>query len=270
MVRAGAQPSTDIRGLFEKEKLRMIILQYRDMSRKERRAAKKLAKELLWTVPAAETPAAMGTLRGAFASAFMKPENVVGAMIYGDSYGHWWGDIVLKKGHRILQMGSSEREPPRSRDQALECIASIKAMQEDPIIQRIREMGMDPALLELLRVDHQELGRRWILMDEERFEESAASFADFLRQNEVGPGPQSLELARQIVFDHAGQFATNPEDLLERDGAQIATCLGFQAAGFLLANGVMNVDDRDLPEISGIPEINVTALCRDDHSATID
>ena len=36
------------------------------------------------------------------ATAFMKPENVVAAIVYGDGTGNYFGDVVLKKGTRLL------------------------------------------------------------------------------------------------------------------------------------------------------------------------
>ena len=64
-------------------------------------------------------------------TAFMKPENVIGALVYTDGNGNWWGDVVLNKGEKISKSGSEEEAPLRSYDDALEhvkaVIASIKA-----------------------------------------------------------------------------------------------------------------------------------------------
>ena len=84
------------------------MLDYRSLSRHERRAAKKLAKELLRTVPAAEKPISeeQCSIRGALSTAFMKPENVIGALVYTDGNGNWWGDVVFNKGEKCFQIGS--------------------------------------------------------------------------------------------------------------------------------------------------------------------
>ena len=87
------------------------MLDYRSLSRHDRRAAKKLAKELLRTVPAAEKPISeeQCSIRGALSTAFMKPENVIGALVYSDGNGNWWGDVVFNKGEKCFQIGSAGR-----------------------------------------------------------------------------------------------------------------------------------------------------------------
>ena len=145
------------------------MLDYRSLSRHDRRAAKKLAKELLRTVPAAEKPISeeQCSIRGALSTAFMKPENVIGALVYSDGNGNWWGDVVFSKGEKSFQIGSAEDSPARSYDDALEyvkvVIASIKAMREHPLVQEFREKGFDPERVELLRVGHEKFGYRWVL-----------------------------------------------------------------------------------------------------------
>ena len=83
------------------------MLNFKDLSRQDRRAARKLAKELLRTVPAAQEPEEPRSIRGALSTAFMKPENVISALVYSDGNGNWWGDVVLNKGGKSLQIGLS-------------------------------------------------------------------------------------------------------------------------------------------------------------------
>ena len=149
------------------------MLNYGSLSRHERRAAKKLAKELLRTVPAAEEPKEEPcSIRGAVSTAFMKPENVIGALVYTDGNGNWWGDVVFKKGEKCFQIGTQEEAPARSCDDALgyvkAVIAYIKAMREHPLVQEFRERGFDPERVELLRVGHERFGHRWVLLDDRR------------------------------------------------------------------------------------------------------
>jgi hypothetical protein len=104
-------------------------------------------------------------IRGALSTAFMKPENVIGALVYTDGNGNWWGDVVLNKGRdKYCQMGSEEEAPLQSYDDALEhvkaVIASIKAMREHPLVQEFRRNGIDPERVELLRVGHEKFGHR--------------------------------------------------------------------------------------------------------------
>ena len=140
------------------------MLNYKSLSRHDRRAARKLAKELLRTVPAAQEPEEPLSIRGALSTAFMKPENVVGALVYTDGNGHWWGDVVLRKGAKYHVMGTPDEAPLQSVDHALEhlkdLIADIKAMREHPLVQEFRRNGIDPERVELLRVGHEKFGHR--------------------------------------------------------------------------------------------------------------
>ena len=57
----------------------------------------------------------------------MKPENVVGALVYTDGNGHWWGDVVLRKGGKCHVMGTPEKAPLQSYDHALGCVKDLIA-----------------------------------------------------------------------------------------------------------------------------------------------
>ena len=124
------------------------MLNYTSLSRHDRRAAKNLAKELLRTVPAAQEAAGPCSIRGKLSTAFMKPENVIAVLVYTDGNGNWWGDVVLNKGEKCVQIGSQEEAPLQSYDEALGYVKSmmayIKAMCEHPFVQELREKGCDP------------------------------------------------------------------------------------------------------------------------------
>jgi hypothetical protein len=134
------------------------MLHYGSLSRHDRRAAKKLAKELLRTVPAAQKAEEPNSVRGKLSTAFMKPENVIGALVYTDRKGNWWGDVVFNKGEKCVQIGVQEGAPARSYDDALEVVKSmiayVKSMREHPLVQDFREKGCDPERVELLRIGH--------------------------------------------------------------------------------------------------------------------
>ena len=72
---------------------------------------KKAGKRTLAHRSAAQKPSEAVSIRGALTTAFMKPENVIGALVYTDGNGNWWGDVVLNKGEKYLQMGSEEEAP---------------------------------------------------------------------------------------------------------------------------------------------------------------
>ena len=176
---AGFASNTNFKGSI-------MMLDYRSLSRHERRAAKKLAKELLRTVPAAEKPISeeQCSIRGALSTAFMKPENVIAVLVYTDGNGNWWADVVLNKGEKCFQMGSQEEAPLQSYDDALgyvkAVIAYIKAMREHPLVQELREKGCDPEQVELLRVGHAKFGHRWVIMDDNQIRTGAEAFVEYV------------------------------------------------------------------------------------------
>jgi hypothetical protein len=187
---------------------------------------------------------------------FVRP--AVAALVYGDSCDHFWGDVVLKKGDRFVQVGSLQRAPLCSSEKALECIksqiATIKATREDPIVQKLRDRGIRPESLELLRVHHEEHGCRWVLMDEKRREREAESYVRFLEENKIRDSLYWFELARRLVLDNAGQLLTDPEAALldVTNEMENSTCPTIHAARYLLKNGVHNIDDRDVPNLTVI------------------
>jgi|ERR1700683_5138358 len=125
----------------------MTIVDYETLPRPERRTAQKLAEELLRTVPAASEPGVSTSLRGALCTAFMKPENVVAALVYDDGHGNWWGDVVLRTAQGMCQMGTTECHPRHSQQEALDDvkgqIANIKAVREHPLVTRLRANGLN-------------------------------------------------------------------------------------------------------------------------------
>ena len=103
---------------------------YENLPQRDRRAAEKLAKTLLRNTRVGPKSEFSGTLRDALDTAFMKPENVVAALVYDEGNGFWRSDVVFQKGKYNVQRGIS----CGSRQQALSClesqIANIKATCE--------------------------------------------------------------------------------------------------------------------------------------------
>jgi hypothetical protein len=207
-----------------------------------------LAKELLRAVPAAAEADGPCSIRGALCTAFMKPENVIGALVYTDGNGNWWADVVLNKGEKYLQMGSQEEAPLRSYDDALEhvkgVIAYIKAMREHPLVQEFREKGCDPERVELLRIGHAKFGHRWMILDDDQIRTGAEAFVAYVADKFPG-AVDTLEKARTVILQTAPQFATDsaflgPTEDNDEQGSAIQ--LIHYAAAFVLRCGIQNVD----------------------------
>jgi hypothetical protein len=223
------------------------MLNYLSLPRHDRRAAKKLAKQLLRTVPAAQKAEEPSSVRGKLNTAFMKPKNVIGAFVYSDGNGNWWGDVVFRKGEKCSQIGSAEDSPAQPPENALEDIKAViameKAMREHPFVGELRAKGCDPEQVELLRVGHASLGHRWVIMDEEQIQTGAEAYVTYLQ--EKLPNANKIEHARTFVLQTAPRFATGPMFLNLEDDQNVeegAFQLLNDAAAFLLSCGVINVD----------------------------
>lgn len=234
------------------------MLEYQSMSRRQRRDAQKLAKELLQTTPPASEPLEPMSLVAELATAFMKPENVVAAIVYGDGNGNYFGDVVLKKGTRLLQKGALDGSPLASPEEAFasirQLLGQIKAMREHPIVAVFREKWGDPDLVELLRVEHEEFGYRYVYLQQNQIPEAAKAFASFFELNKDriveannGCTVDALQLARDEIIDLSPDFASRsyllgPSDLSPETERKIG--LLHYAAAYLFANGVIKVDDK--------------------------
>ena len=195
----------------------MTIVEYESLSRPERRAAQKLAKQLLRCVPPAKDAPIFVSPRAALSTAFMKPENVIAALVYGDGDGNWWSDAVLRKGNDTVQMGTNETTPMRSAEEAIEAmeslIATIKATREHPFVQRLRDRGADPLQVEFLCIQDKGIGCRWLPLDETQTKSRANAFATFAEKQNIQP-IDALELARSTILREAPKFVTGSDFLL--------------------------------------------------------
>jgi hypothetical protein len=229
-----------------KRRFIMTILAYETLSKAERRSARKLAKELLRTVPAAENGFTAGSPRGAMHTVYIRPENLVAAFVYDDDCGNWWADIVFRYGGNTLQIGTADGKPARSRDEAFQhleaLIAGIKATQEHPLAQKCRELGLAPERIVLIQVGHEKFGYRWLPLDTQQIPDDADVFADSLQRPQQS-FDDKLNLARQIVLEMAPLFASDGPFLkCINDQDEHSFRLITIAAAFLSANGVMDVN----------------------------
>ena len=230
-----------------------MFVNYEALSRKERRAATKLAQQLLRTVQAAKEPHQWTSTRGALMSAFYKPKNLEGVLIYGDGEGNWWGDVLLRKGEGVIQYGTCRDSPHNSYEEALmgvkNMIASIKCDAGDhPLVQAARDIGLDPAELEILRVTHPDFGCRWMFLPDAATTVLAEWFASQFDETEM-----AMEIARGLLLEIGKRFVTDPyflvssDDLVRSDETASMLCA---AAAYLVRKGIVNVDAQD---ISAVP-----------------
>jgi hypothetical protein len=236
------------------------MLDYGSLSRHERLAAKKLARQLLETVPAAEETETDGpcSIRGAISTAYMKPENVVGALVYTDGNGNWWGDVVFNKGKKWAQTGTPEDAPAQSSDDALKYVTSmiayVKAMREHPFVKELREKGCDPEQVELLRVGRAKFGHRWVIMDDDQIRTGAEAFVEYVK-DKMPAVVNAVEQARKVILEAAPKFATDMflHPSADQDGEEGEFQLLHDAAAFLLRCGILNVDEDTTEACFGLP-----------------
>ena len=253
-----------------------MFVSYETLSRNERRAAKSLAKELLRTVPAAKEPLQWASTRGALLSAFHKPKNLEGVLIYGDGESNWWGDVVLRKGKGVIQFGTCADSPHNSYEEALkqvkDIIASIKCnAREHLLAQRFRETGIDPAEVEVLRIKHPDFGFRWMLLLRDQIEVGAERFAVMCRAPEFanfiicdpqmarhigGEAEIAKDMARAILFEIGKGFVTDPHwmvspaeigrgDAMRGTMTWVLLCAG----AYLVRNGVLNISFEEISDV---------------------
>jgi len=231
-----------------------MFVSYETLSRNERRAAKKLAKKLLRSVQPVKDSFRITSVRGALNTAFMKPENVEGVLIYDDGEGNWWGDAVLRKGSGTIQWGTCTDAPRKSYQEALgdakNLIAGIKfGIDEEPIVQKIRAMGADPAEVEFLRVSRPDFGCRWIpFLSQTGVAEAADTFVASFAKSTI---PME-DMARTFIFLvtdellHDPVWLLTPDDFTERgETAELAYCAG----AYLVQNGILNFDAKDIDHV---------------------
>lgn len=235
----------------------MSIVNYELLPRPERRAAQKFAKQLLRRVPPAKDAPIFTSPRGALSTAFVKPENVIAALIYSDGDGNWWSDAVLRKGNDIVQMGTNGEMPMKSADEAIEGIknvfATIKAMRESPFVQIIRDLGFDPLRVEFLRIQDKDFGCQWLPLDETQTEPRANAFATFAKAQD-SQSIDALELARSIILREAPKYVTDSDLLLPNkwtDETEKSYSFLLNAAAFASANGVLDIEGADSVDVTG-------------------
>jgi hypothetical protein len=250
-----------------------VLVQYQTLPRQQRRAAQKLAKQLLRTTLPVPTEGRFGqNIRGALSTAYMKPENVVAVFTYDDGNGNWWGDVVLRKGQGTYQIGVAEESPYGSRAEALahveRLIGKIKAMREDPLVAVFRQNGIDVESIEMLRVRHKQFGWRFIVRHIDTIGSEADQFAERhgIADN-VDPTVfyYAEQAARAIVLYYAPEFTDGENQFLSppaaTDKCEDEIALWREAASFLLARGIGNVDDQteldvEYERVSIIPDQN--------------
>jgi len=221
---------------------------YYDLPPKDRRAAKELAKELLRSVaPRSQTGRATGSVRGALLTAVMKPENVEAVLIYDDGQGNWWGDLVLRHASGITQYGIHEESPVKSYGEALDFIKSevahIKSkIEEHPIAQQCRQMGIDPAEVHLLSVIHPDVGCRWIVsIGNAEITEGAKTFEVLFSEHKE---PLAY-IARQLLLGIPREYITDSYFLVPRELGSVGGLM-YRAADYVIENGVRNVRSKDI------------------------
>jgi hypothetical protein len=232
---------------------------YHLLSAPARRAARKLAKKLLKSVPAEQNEIDAGWLRGVLGSSYMRPENVFAAFTFVDDAAAWHAAVILQKADKLVELNWSSPTGSPCCQQALRdikrCIAAIKGTREHPAMQQFRDAGIQPDQLEILDVYHPAFGCRCFLMTDQQIEVHANHYVDFLKENEIRFGEKCLALAQGLVVDLSPQLSANKHFFLWDTRLEDLRSLAFHAAGFLLKYAVEVVcDDEYRPnDLLGVP-----------------
>lgn len=207
----------------------MSTLMYQELSRDERRKARKLAGELLQSVPAA-APLNFDNPDSPMAMPFMRPRNVVAAFLHSKGKSKWRGEVAFRKGKTIVQVTTLETTTSEDALALVKrLIASTKAMA------------------------------RWINKQENtRYTESKVAK---LHVQEDGEQLAAIAIRHKNIPRFARHYANNCPDIL--GGYLVDKCAYAKnivlkdkadngrppfikcAAAFLLSNGVSIVDYSD-------------------------
>jgi hypothetical protein len=218
---------------------------YTQLTRAERRRAEKYAKKLLQTVPALQDPDQPVSLRGAVDTAILKAENVMAARVFPDAENQWFCEVILRRGDGLRPARNGMPFP--GRDEAVacleHCIGSIKGTQEHPVVNQFRKLGIDPERIELLRVQHDSFGERWMIVPTTEISTRATAFAEKV-ELENGPGVDKLAMAFIFLHESAPAFATDPLLLATVSDCEVSKewfnrCL--DAAAFALKYGARTI-----------------------------
>jgi 16S rRNA C967 or C1407 C5-methylase (RsmB/RsmF family) len=102
-----------------------MMFHYFDFSRQQRRDAKKLAKELLRTVPAAEELSTLHLERPLTNATFFKPKNLLAALVHSEGKDNWRSYVAFKNGTGVSTIRTTP--PLQSREEAFELLKGIIA-----------------------------------------------------------------------------------------------------------------------------------------------
>jgi hypothetical protein len=109
----------------------------------------------------------------------------------------------------------------------------LRTTCEDIDLQRVK----------LFRVEHEECGQRWLILNHAQIEAGSDAFVEYV-EDTTPDVPETRELARAIVINRARRFAHDPMFLQAADtpDGEGTIDIMYLAAAFLLTCGITDVD----------------------------
>ncbi len=174
----------------------------------------------------------------------MKPEKVEAVLIYADGP-VFTADVVYRRGDGFAQIGATVPLPSHeaAENSLRETIAEVKSMTDHPIVISFREQGIDPERVHCLRVSTRDQTKYVIC-----WEDWLKHWVDGDQCPDSSELPALLEFSRMFVLEHHGEHT---DDLgfiksCETDTPDSTPYMLAKTASLLLANGVINIDSREL------------------------
>lgn len=177
-------------------------------------------------------------------TATMTPSNVLGADVYTDGKGHFWGDIFFKRGpDGVCQIGIPEDSPVSTQDEAEQYLRNIFSklplMHEHPLVEILRESGIDPETANVLRIDRWDGLTKLVMRTDSDIEQEAIAFVTRIISEGANIEhclPSAIEQAQQVILNDLAQLHFSMPAIDSNRALR-------EAASFLLFHGIHHVTE---------------------------
>ena len=218
-----------------------MSIHYTFLRESQRRDEKTLAEDLLRT-----TKPEIGfdpvqfckgmSINDALNSPFIKPSNVLAALVSGNK-DCWWYEIVFNKSDDTFSWQPNEDCPAKSRDQAERSLrtlmGNLQLMQEHPIVAECRKRGLAPESVWCLEVTRRDGRCKVVYRAKAQVKLEEAAFVQRFEPTDLDDDDWIIS-----VYDEAREIISNNWDqlipFLDEDQCNSALC---EAISFFTARG---------------------------------